>query len=368
VVLEGDFTPETAGRVRDALAGAALIELTARNGMQRNGPAPVVGTYQGVWPGLQLTHFGDVDVRAGPTGSTWIDSNSGLIRAARAWGHSVVWMGYRPPSAIIEAIPVERYLQAIADAEIAGGRWIIDLDDDFAARLAGGDAAAQRGWKRMTQLLAYFEAHREWRSLQPYGRLVLVDRPGAMLSAGALDMLLAQNVPVRPIPSAHLAREALQDAHMAIDMEPGDLAPAQREVLDRFQRSGGTVLGPSPGWKPPPDGNVLRDAEQNGLDEILHNLQLAVGRNNLGVRVFNASSIRSNLMASPDGKRLLLHLVNYSSYPMENITVQVLGKFKRARLFTPEGIPRDLDVHPIEEGTSVDLNRLEVCASIELLK
>lgn len=122
VVLEGDFSSEVVAQVRDALAGAPLIELTSRNRMTLDSPAPVIGTYEGVWPGAQVVRFGDGSVRAGATGSTWVDTNSGLIRAARALSHATVWLGNRPPSAIIDVVPGERYLQAIADAEIAGGR------------------------------------------------------------------------------------------------------------------------------------------------------------------------------------------------------------------------------------------------------
>jgi hypothetical protein len=182
-------------------------------------------------------------------------------------------------------------------------------------------------------------------------------------------MIIAKNTPVRPVPAERLAPDALQDARMAVNMEPGALAPAQREIIESFVRSGGTLFGPPPGWKPPPaDAIILSDAEQSSLDNVLQGLQSMIGRNNLGVRVFNASSMRSNLLAGPDGTRLLLHLVNYSSYPVENVTLHVLGKFKRARLFTPEGIEKDLEVYPVEEGTGVDLNRVEVCASVELRK
>ena len=131
IVLDGDFPDGTAERVRQAGGGLAVIELPSRARMKLDGAAPLVGTSQGVWPGVQVTPGGAA--KAAPTGSPWIDTNAGFLRAARAWGHAAVWLGNLPPSGMV--IAGERYLQAIADAEIAGGRWIIAFDDDLARRL-----------------------------------------------------------------------------------------------------------------------------------------------------------------------------------------------------------------------------------------
>src|SRR5438093_587324 len=127
VVLEGDFPKGTLGRVKDSLAGAEamIVQLTARSRIDLDGTESIVGTYQGVWPGIQVLDNGSA--KAGPSGSAWIDTNSGFFRTVRAWGHEAIWLGTRPPANTI--IPAERYLQAIADAAPAGGRWILALDD-----------------------------------------------------------------------------------------------------------------------------------------------------------------------------------------------------------------------------------------------
>ena len=75
----------------------------------------------------------------------------------------------------------------------------------------------------------------------------------------------------------------------------------------------------------------------------------------------------SNVLATADGKQVVVELVNYSAYPIENITVQVVGDFKHARLVTPEGIQKDLEVYtPDEGGTAVDIDRVTACASVRL--
>ena len=116
VVMEGDFPTGTAARVRDMLADAhaIVVELTSRARMPLGGPDPIVGTYQGVWPGIQVLDNGAA--KAAPSGSPWIDTNTGFIRSVRAWGPASVWLGYLPP--VHSVVTGERYRAAIADAEM----------------------------------------------------------------------------------------------------------------------------------------------------------------------------------------------------------------------------------------------------------
>jgi len=70
----------------------------------------------------------------------------------------------------------------------------------------------------------------------------------------------------------------------------------------------------------------------------------------MGVRLFNVSSMLSNLLVSADGKTAVVHLVNYSDYPVENVAVHFPAEYKRATLTTPEGMAKSLEVYPTEEG------------------
>ena len=289
VVLEGDFTDGTQSGVRDALAGsqAIVIRLTSRSGMKLDSADPVVGTYQGVWPGIQVLEDGHA--KAGPSGSAWIDTNTGFLRTVRAWGHDTIWLGNLPPAKTV--IPAEGYLQAVADAALAGGRWILALDDDFAARLGRRDAAAVRDWKRIAAELEFFESHPQWRGMKPYGKLAIVQdtADGALLSGGILDMVGSRHTPVRAIPRQRLAPEALKDSQMAVDVDPQALTPAQKELLKQFTRSGGTLLSAPAGWNQldqvKPDRITLPEEETKRLNDIFHDVQSMIGRRNLGAAV-----------------------------------------------------------------------------------
>jgi hypothetical protein len=91
------------------------------------------------------------------------------------------------------------------------------------------------------------------------------------------------------------------------------------------------------------------------------------GRKNLGARLFNVASMLSNVLSTDDGKQVVVELVNYSAYPIENVSVQVLGTFKHAQLITPEGIQKSLEVYVTDEGgTGVDVERVSACATVRL--
>ncbi len=373
VVLEGDFPDGTAGRVRDAIADSksVVIELTSRGrmklGVAKEG-APIIGTYQAVWPGIQIQEDGHT--KAGPTGGTWIDTNSGFVRSVRSYGDATVWLGNLPPPGT--AVTSERYLQVLADAAIVGARWILAMDDGFSARLHARDPKTLEAWMAIGQHLKYFEQHPEWRSFKPHGKLAIVQdtASGALLSGGILDMIAVKHTPVRPVPPQRLSRETLKGANLAVNLDSDALDARQKEILRDFTKAGNTVLTAPKGWKDKSsiggDTVTLEKAELERIYEIFKEVSGLIGRNNLGARLFNVSTMLSNLTASDDGKQVLVHLVNYSGFPVENVSAHFLGDFKRARLFTPEGKERDLEVYKNEEGTGVDIDLVSVCASLRL--
>jgi hypothetical protein len=363
IVLEGDFPVGTAAGIKDL----AVIELTSRSRLQLGSTAPVLGTYQGVWPGISVDEEGAK--KSGPTSGVWIDTNTGFLRAVRAWGNPTVWIANQPPPKTVVA--ATRYLQVIADAGISGARWVVAFDDDLAVRLAAREEAAIGTWNRITGLLAWFEQHPEWRAMRESGLLAVVQDPGkgGLLSGGILDMIAVKHTPVRPVPRQQLSAEALAGATMAVNVDASSLSPEQKEILRAFTRGGGTLLTGPPGWKDPTAaaGSItLEKAELERLNDIWHDVNSMIGRRNMGVRLFNVSSMLSNYLAAPDGKTAVVHLVNYSDYPVENVAMHYLGDYNHATLITPGAADKSLEVYKTEEGWGVDVDRVGVCATIKL--
>jgi hypothetical protein len=289
----------------------------------------------------------------------------------KAWGDAPVWIGNLPPPKT--AVTGERYNQVICDAAMVGARWILALDDDFARRLKDKDPAALKQWRRMGQHLQYYEDHKEWRTFKPAGEFALIQdvADGALLSGGILDMIATKHTPVRPIPSQKLTNAQFKGVSMAVNVDPTSLTPEEKEVLRSFTRSGGTLLTAPPGWKgdapaAKTDAITLEKAEMERLDTIWKEVNSMIGRRNLGARLFNVSTMLSDLIASPDGKEVIVQLVNYADYPVESVAVHVLGDFKRARLYTPEDGEKTLEVYKTDEGTGVDIDKISVCATLRL--
>ena len=100
-----------------------------------------------------------------------------------------------------------------------------------------------------------------------------------------------------------------------------------------------------------------------GIWEVTYN---ATARKNFGARTFNTASVLYNLLAKDDGKSLLIHLVNYADFAAETVTVQVLGEWKRARLYRPGMKTEELTGYPIKDGTGIDIDRIDVAATLRL--
>jgi hypothetical protein len=365
LVLEG----MSDARLSDAArrSGVPVIELPLRNRIRFDSGDKIVGTSQGLWPGVEAGHGGKSVT--GPTSTPWINTNGGFLRFVRAATDSVVWIGVRPPRGSI--FKPERYVQAIADAALVGARWIVALDGDLESRLLARDPPALRDWRSIAAALSYFEEHPEWRDYRAYSRMAVIQSAatGGLLSGSLLDMLASQRSTVRVVPPNRLTGESLKDTRVVLDVDPDSLSPEQRRAIDEFVKAGGLLINPPARWRFPQtsDDQILLERRQAGqlqsLWEVTYN---ATVRKNFGARTFNTTGILSSVLAAPDGKSVIVHLANYLDFPGEAITVHVLGNWTRARLYRPGAAPVDLPVFGVPEGTGVEIETLPLLATVRL--
>ena len=358
--LEGDFPASLKESLKDSKI--AFLEIGARGGMATD---TIAATVQGVWPGINSTE----DPKAAPSGAPWIDTNSGFLKYARAATDVPVWIANAPPTGVF--IPVERYLQTIGDAAMTGARWVFAFDANLWARLEKREPKALAEWKRINGLIAFLESHKEWRGYQSKGNMAVVQdaSSGALLSGGILDMIAVRHTPVRPVPVPRLSERRLKGSEMAVNVDPASLTDEQKAVLRAYTRGGGTLLQGPPGWKMPsakPGEITLAKEDLDKLDAIWKEMNTMTGRKNLGARLFNVASMLSNFVVSPDGKQTLLHLVNYSNYAAEAVTIHLLGSYKKATLLTPDDKPKELAIYPVDEGVGVDIEQMQTFATLVL--
>ncbi len=369
VVLEGEYDLATAEGLRSALAGTdiAVIELASRGRIRLDSADPVIGTWQGLWPGIEIEHGGKVSL--GPTSAPWVNTNTGFLRWVRAASTAEVWLGERPPPGTV--FPAERYCLAVADAAMTGARWIIALDDDLQKRLTDGDSAALQAWEKITGYVRYFAAQPEWRDYHPYSEFALVQGAvsGGLLSSGLLDMLSVQHTAVRAVPTGTMNAKALHEARVVLNVDADSLKAQQKQDLEAFQAAGGTVISPPADWhfpKTAPDQTVPSRQQMNQMQPVWEATYNATARKNFGVRTFNTSGVLFNLLATSDGKSMLVHLLNYQDLPADDVTVFVLGSWKRARMYRPDAPVQEMPVYSVKDGTGVDIKKIPVLATLRL--
>jgi hypothetical protein len=357
-VIEGNFDDYSLLIIEGTLAKAKMFYLESgpRSRVHFEGDAPVISTSQGMWPGIHVEKGGSAT--AGPTANPWIDTNTGYIRFARASTEAAIWVAVTPDPKTVH--PVQHYMQAIADAAMNGGRWVVALDDDLAARLMARETKAMADWVRIAAALSHYEEHREWRAAVPAGQVAIVeDYADARFSGGLFDMLAAKHVPAYPVPYSKLNAPALRGARVAVQPEPDSVPAGGVPVMRAFADSGKAVVsgGPTVAKPAPTDDEFVFDSKDTRVDAMWQKVSAVVGRQNMGARLFNVASMLSNILTTRGQRQLVLHLVNYSDYPASGITARVAGTWHRARLYRPGEAAVDLEVEKAEDGTGFAIDQ-----------
>ncbi len=356
VVVEGRLGAAVRARLQGA--GKRVVEIVPRAELAWQNKPDVLATAQGLWPGIRAEKDGAL--QAHPTSGPWIETNGGALRFLRAVAdpETGIWITVRAPR---EPLRAAAYIKAVGDAAISGATWLVDLDADFWAALRRNDERVMKDWQRLAGVLKFYRDQRALCRWRDYSALALVEEAagGALVSGGVVDMIAAKHIPVTVTTPAGLTGRGLADTRMLLTLDPAALTAEQKEAARNMARRGGTLVNGPPGWKmelPPPD-RVTYSAEQlKQLDEIWREINSLINRRNFAVRVFGAPGMLSNLKAG-DG-RLALHLVNYTDYPVENVTLHFSAKLRSARWLTPRG-ERPLEVYDTEEGSGVDMPLVE---------
>jgi len=313
--------------------------------------APVLPVTGNVWPGVAGRSGG---ASAGPTALPWLDSNGWYIQLALARTAAQVWVLFDPPGKG-DVVPARSYPLAVCDAEKAGGRWVISLDDSLRAGLAEKNATAAATWKTVSDAVSFFDKHREWKSYRSLGPVGVIsdfsggnyDFSGEILNlASRRDLLtrvlwnLGKGVP-------DLA--GLKAATWADSAQPS--AQVRRSLFSFVQQGGLLVTGPKWGEggtagaisHPRFDVRTLgkgrlavTKADLSDPWTFVIDIQQMLSHANDVAKLFNASASGGyQYAASPDGKRGLLQLLSYSAgRTTNNATAWTRHKYRTARFWT----------------------------------
>jgi len=364
LALEGEFAPEFSTALRKAAGSMLVVEIAQDAAPWRWKPSPIVAV-AGVAPGAR--NLSEMGIRGAPSSEPWIQSNIWLVRLFELDSPSrPVWISsqFKNPAAI-------DYARSVADSAVAGGRWIISLDDAFRTRLRARDGSALGTWRRLTSYLKFAESHGvAWRALAPYGNVGIVldgESTKQDLAEEYLNLAARRQVPYRLVARSAMNANALVNFRALVATEVDPPSVAERKLLQDFAEGGGLVIaGPSWGAAPKTEpfaevstgkGRIVvyRDPDP---ETVARDLKELLSDDDLGVVPFNVPSVITFASGGGRGQPLIVQLLNYFDHPVEAITLRVAGKFKSARLETPEGAVVDLPLRQTEGRTEVTIPKL----------
>lgn len=370
LVLEGEFVPQFSAALRKAAGSMLVVNIAKEAAPLRGNPAPIIAI-EGVAPsGRNLSEMG---IRGAPSSEPWIESNMWLMRSFDFPRSRPVWI-----SSQLENASTLEYARAVADAAAAGGHWVVSLDDGLRTKLRAGDSSALETWRRLSSYLKFAESHPEWQGFAPYGNVGIV-LDAASTNPDVTDEYLKlvgrRQVPYRVIARSGMNAAAVANfrALLATALDPP--SSAERKLLQEFAENGGVLIaGPSWGGAPKTEAFTEISAGKGRIlvykdpdpEAVARDLKELLSDDELGMVPFNVPSVITYTSGGGPGQALVVQLVNYFDHPVEAITLRVAGKFRSARLETPEGPALDLQVRQAEGRTEVTIPKLLLWSAISM--
>ncbi len=399
--LVGLVPPEadlrTAARAAEAAGLAALagakpaasplpfVCWTEKASMAWNSPSPILAATDGLWPGV---NWGQGGHDAGPTGLPWIDSNGWYVQLARARvPQKTLWMAFEPPKD--DFVRTGAYILAVADLCAHGGRWVLTLDAKLSAALAARGDIAVRMWDEIAGALAFFKARAEWQELLPLGNMgVLSGFSGddEYFAGEVLNLLTRRGVPYRVFLKDRAAGAPLGSVRGIVYADQEPPPEALRNRLLGFVQAGGLLVATAR-WGRPAGAPVsdtyrrfsvysigtgrLAVAKDEAPDPYVYSAdaQLLLSHRNAPVRFFNTGTLNSHYTGSEDGRRAVLHIINYAMRQFGHpVSVAFTRRYRAARIW-PLGAsaPAPLELHrTLDGGVEVHVPPFPIYAAIEL--
>ncbi len=318
-------------------------------------PSPFLGDLGGVWPGMKLNLQGDADALTGPTSAPWLDSNAWYVRLARTLlSPEAIWLAFDPPE-IGGPVPAAAYVQAIADTEMFGARWLVSLDPHLRRGLSDRQASAVETWRAIGRTLAFFRRHEAWTGHLPAGQIgVLSDYVGAneVLAFEVLNLLARQSSLYQILEKGRAMDTPLGDLDALVYADEGRPGADLVRRLYAFAEGGGTLIT-QPGWEErgvpieddwTPRYRVFRYGQGRlavareplaDPQELAEDAQLLMSHRRDRVRVFNQGTGLWHYATSADGRSGVLHAFLFPTpFPLMPMTVWFRQPWAEARVFT----------------------------------
>lgn len=370
-------TPINCVLIEDRSGLSAVIEQGEKQGLRfldKKKPPDGVRLIEGVWPGIRISKNKDT-AEGGPTGVPWVDSNAWALQLARAQTpDKTLWVSAVPDKD--QVVHPETHIVAAVDSASMGGFWVVYLEDEVRKGLERKDSKYLDVWKRTTDAIRFFGQHKDWAAYQPYGVLgVVSDFAGGneFMSTEVLNLTARQNQPFRILPKASLTAASLKGLVAVIYPDDESPAPPLRKILLDFAASGGTVItgpkwgqaaGEPAGTDPHPrfqivkhgKGRLAIGTEFDDPFVVAADSRILMSHRHDLVRFWNAGSMVAYYTMAPDGRRAVVHMINYSTRTSRDLlSARIAGPWRSARLWTVEK-PEPVPLEVVKERNALELH------------
>jgi hypothetical protein len=381
LVLEARFPDSAlfAAKLRAALRAknsAAVVIPIEQDSAPARRSVTMLPALEGVRPSAR--DLADMGIRAGPSAEPWIESNIWLVRSFRfGKGRRPVWISQEPNP----GSPGD-YGRSVADASVAGGHWIVSLDDQLKAGLYRKEPDALAVWRSVSGYLRFAEDNDEWRNFTPYGNLAIVlDTEGdnSEFAHEYLNLVARRQIPYRILLRSELNPASLAGFRAVLAADMARPSVAERATLQNFAEKGGLVIAGAWWGNAPSDADYASAAAGKGQivtykddppdpETVARDMLDLLEPEMTGLAAFNVPSVLTYVSTGDSGKRALVQLLNYATTPFKSkITIRLKGVFQRARLHTPENAPADLTVRPMpNDWTEFSVPMLAVWGAVFL--
>lgn len=369
----------------------AVRDRARQNGLHVADPEALpagITRIKGEWPGVKMSRgAGAAQMAAGPTGVPWVDSNGWNIRLAAALHpEDSVWVD--APPAENARISADSYLMAIADSAAHGGRWILSLDQQLAAGLAGQRAEALGTWKKVAAAAGFFASHKSWSEYAPAAVVgVVSDFSGKneFFSHELLNLLGRAGQHYRVLPKERVFDRSFDSLRGVIYIDSDPPPPVLRKQILAFVQAGGLLIA-APQWGEAPGTPVMADesprysvrtvgkgriaqANADPDDPYLwanDSVMLVSHRYDL-VRFWNGGATASFYTMAPDRKQAVVHLLFYANRGPDSASVRIAGRYRSVKASTvDQQAVAKVEMESQKDAVEVHLPQVSQYVALEL--
>ncbi|MEK7404546.1 MAG: hypothetical protein AAB225_05515 [Acidobacteriota bacterium] len=247
--------------------------------------------------------------------------------------------------------------QKLATAEAAAfhSDYSWDMEGPFDNALMTGNTAALESWKAIGAYGRFLREHEDlyWKA-HPVSPVAVLTSGGGVSFAwdredsGLYDLLAKNSVLFDTRLLAALEEDQLKAYRGVVLVPSAEVTPAQREMLERYRARGGKVYTPA---QDTPAAEILREVR-------------ALAPDGPSLAIEGAPHVLGNV--TRQGKRLMVHLLNYASAPASGLRVK-LGPSSagaKATLFTPDSQTGGLATRAVPGGVEFTLKTLDIYAVV----